>query len=145
MNNNKIKDFIVKSCELNEAKRLSQFELETFDFGFNYGNVSQLASEIFTHSCSYHISKEPSKAQDFIGCNNAIILSSLNHCKFVYYMIEHIDCYLLSSDEKNSFLLVLLKYLLKTIKTLEDGRYRSQRFVRFDEYKTSEEFVMLHN
>ena len=78
MNNTKIKDFIVKSCELNEAKRLSQYELETFDFGFNYGNVSQLASEIFTHSCSYRVNEESSPIQNFISSNNTIILSSLN-------------------------------------------------------------------
>lgn len=47
-------------------------------------------------------------------------------------MIQHIDCYLLPQEQKNMFLMVLLKYLLKIARTLSDGRFVSQRLIKFD-------------
>lgn len=41
--------------------------------------------------------------------------------------------------------MVLLKYLLKVAKMLEDGRFNSQRLIQFDEYKTKDNYLLLHN
>ena len=67
-----------------------------------------------------------------------MLLGYLNHCKFLYYMVEHIDCFLLPSEQKGAFLMVLLKYLLRVARMLQDGRFVSQRLIRFDEYKAKE-------
>jgi hypothetical protein len=58
-------------------------------------------------------------------------------------MIQHIDCYLLPPEQKNMFLMVLLKYLLKIARTLADGRFVSQRLIRFDEYKVKDHYALL--
>ena len=93
--NPKIKQFILKSCDLSLEKRLTRKELEGFDFTFSYpGNTGKIAEDLFTPSYSYRV-EEVQKQTDFISNNNGILLSYLNHCKFVYYMIEHIDCFLL--------------------------------------------------
>ena len=73
------------------------------------------------------------------------MLSYLNHCKFVYYMIEHIDCFLLPREEKSVFLMVLLKYLLKVIKLVQHSRFTSQRLINFDEYKSKDHFGLVRN
>ena len=41
--------------------------------------------------------------------------------------------------------MVLLKYLLKIAKMLEDGRFTSQRLIQFDEYKTKDNYLLLRN
>ena len=41
--------------------------------------------------------------------------------------------------------MVLLKYLLKVSKMLQDGRFTSQRLIKFDEYKTKEPYAFVHN
>ena len=89
--------------------------------------------------------EEKPKEADFIGNNNGILLSYLNHCKFIYYMIEHVDCFLLPKEEKSTFLMVLLKYLLKVVKMLQDGRFTSQRLIKFDEYKAKDHFAFVRN
>ena len=60
-------------------------------------------------------------------------------------MIEHIDCFLLPKEEKNTFLMVLLKYMLKVVKMLQDGRFTSQRLIKFDEYKAKDHFAFVRN
>jgi hypothetical protein len=100
--------------------------------------------DLFTPSYSYRVETEP-KPANFVRNNNGILLSYLNHCKFVYYMIEHIDCFRLPPADKNTFLMVLLKYLLKVAKQLQDGRFTSQRLIRFDEYKVKDDYSLLHN
>ena len=79
---------------------------------------------------------------DFVSTNNTIMLSYLNHCKFIYDMIQHIDCFVLANDSKAGFLMVLLKYLLKMAKTLSSSP--SKRLVKFDEYKAKEHYLLLH-
>lgn len=120
---------------------MSKVELDSFDFNFSYGGTDELTRDLFTHSHSYHVEMAPK--EDFVSKNNAILLSYLNHCRFIYYMIQHIDCYLLPADLKATFLMVLLKYLLKQVRTLADGGLNSQRLVRFDEYKVKEHFTLL--
>lgn len=39
--------------------------------------------------------------------------------------------------------MVLLEYLLKLIKTLEDGRLNSRRLLKFDEFKTTDTYNLL--
>lgn len=141
MANGKIQEFILRCCEFTEDKRMSKAELDAFDFNFDYGGTDELTRDLFTHSHSYHVEQAPK--EDFVSKNNAILLSYLNHCRFVYDMIQHIDCYLVASDLKASFLMVLLKYLLKQVRTLADGRLHSQRLTRFDEYKAKEHFTLL--
>ena len=85
--------------------------------------------------------KEASES-DFVATNNSIMLSYLNHCSFIYDMIEHIDCFVLPPDQKDAFLMGLLKYLLKLVKTL--GNAPSQRLVKFDEYKAKDHYQLLH-
>jgi hypothetical protein len=89
--------------------------------------------------------EEKPKKEDYISNNNGILLGYLNHCKFVYHMIQHIDCYMLDGPAKSTFLMILLKYLLKVAKMLEDGRFTSQRLIQFDEYKTKDNYLLLHN
>jgi hypothetical protein len=88
---------------------------------------------------------EETPKEDFVSSNNAILLSYLNHCRFLYYMIQHIDCYLLPAEVKATFLMVLLKYLLKQARQLADGQFNSQRLIRFDEYKAKEHFTLLQD
>lgn len=38
-------------------------------------------------------------------------------------MAENIECFLLPVQEKGNFMLLLLKLMLKIIKSLEDGRF----------------------
>ena len=52
---------------------------------------------------------------------------------------------MLDGPEKGTFLMILLKYLLKVAKMLEDGRFTSQRLIKFDEYKTKDNYLLLHN
>ena len=40
--------------------------------------------------------------------------------------------------------MVLLKYLLKLGKMLEEGRFNSMRLVRFDEYKAKDHYSLIH-
>ena len=60
-------------------------------------------------------------------------------------MIEHVDCFMLPKVEKSTFLMVLLKYLLKVVKMLQDGRFTSQRLIKFDEYKAKDHFAFVKN
>lgn len=39
--------------------------------------------------------------------------------------------------------MVLLKYMLKTIKTLQDGKFTTKRLIKFDEYKTNDEYGII--
>jgi hypothetical protein len=58
-------------------------------------------------------------------------------------MIQHIDCFRLTDEARNIFMMVLLKYLLKVIKMLEDGGFNSQRLIKFDEYKTKDHYALI--
>ena len=47
LTNLKLRDFILKSCQLNENKRLSKQELEIFDFSFKYpGNTNKIVEKL---------------------------------------------------------------------------------------------------
>jgi hypothetical protein len=50
---------------------------------------------------------------------------------------------MLSAEEKKVLRMVLLEYLLKLIKTLEDGRLNSRRLLKFDEFKTTDTYNQL--
>ena len=54
--NKKIQEFILKSCDLNEGRRLSKKDLENFDFTFQYpGNAGKIVEDLFTPSHSYRV------------------------------------------------------------------------------------------
>lgn len=50
---------------------------------------------------------------------------------------------MLPAEEKKVLQMVLLEYLLKLIKTLEDGRFNSRRLLKFDEFKTTEAYNLM--
>lgn len=56
-------------------------------------------------------------------------------------MAQNIECFLLPAQERSKLILTLLKFLLKTAKALEDGRFGAEKINNFDQYKASADYV----
>jgi serine/threonine protein kinase len=57
--NPKVIEFVTKACQMNEAKRLSKEEFETFDFGVSFTQQSSLAHSL--NNCSSMLSLKDRK------------------------------------------------------------------------------------
>jgi len=73
--------------------------------------------------------------------NNELLICQLHYCRFLYYMVRNIGCFLIERKQAQKLGLIIFTHLLKLIKLIVDQNVNCLKLKDWENFKNSKKYL----